>query len=613
MVFVPIFVIGFVLHFCAVITNEDFPLYYSIAYSIVLSFEMFTFSIKDVLLKELVLNNQFYSIAVSLLYFTASFNTVLIILILIRDFFQNYIKLSIIRNKEHYIVVGSNEYAINFARKYPKKTILILDKLDKEVAKELIEDGITILQENKINSQFIRAGINKNGFKKVIVLRDNDEDNLKTAIYLEKLNSKNCKIFIDYEKEHDGEWIKISNSTKGKIHFFSLEGLLGRLFIAENPLLANIELENVSKIKGIFLGFGYTNKNILKHMIINNCFGDIDFSADIYDIDIKKQKERFQGIYNALWDIDILSKKEYYDLPIYPTHKILNFYSNDILSYEFKKNLSGTFADYNYIMIALGSDKLNTIMATKLDDYLRLQELTNYKIFVKLENAETSVTSRIFTDSIKIFGNKNEIMHHFIELDEDVDLMAKRINAFYYKVSPTDINKINEVWDNLDYFEKESNRYAAYHIQTKLNLMGLKIDKKTNIEKPLSLEEYQSKLSSNNMRTKLGSIEHDRWNAFHIMNNYLPMKKECLSVDKERQKVIRKNPSLKRHLCITTLEDLKRIEISSYELLLEAGVSKEKALKESNVIGYDYDVIDHLFEIIEATPYAIESIRKKED
>lgn len=604
--FIPIFIVGFVLHLCAVLKEENFPLYYSITYSIVLSVEMFTFSIEEVLLKDLIINNQWYSIALTLLYFTASFNTVLLVIILIKDFCDNQLKLLILRKKEHSIIVGSTDEALYLARLNPKTTILILEKPDRILAKTLIEEGIVTLQEKKVNNLFLKAGLLYRCLKTVIVMRENDNDNLATAVYLESFELYQTNVYVKYNDETDSEYQKISVSTKGKIHFFNLNNIVGRLFVSQNPMFPSFKQNEIKEIKAIFLGFGQTNKSILKNMVINNCFDKIKFVADIYDQNIEIQEERFKAAHSAIWDIEVLNQNEYYKFPTYPTNDTFKFLRNDVLSYSFKKILAKSLLDFNYLVIALGNDKLNISVATMLDDYFNLQDITNYKIFVKITEPNDSYTKRIFSETIKPFGNKKEILNSFFSTIEELDLIAKRINAFYADLDPQDQDKINEEWENLEYFEKESNRFSAYHIQTKLNIMNLQLVKDPTSTDILSEAEYLEILRP--MRQTLGMIEHERWNAFHLMNNYLPMKKANMAV--ANRKIVRKNLLKKRHLCLTTWDELVNLENDSYDLAIKSGLDEETSMKISRVVASDFDVIDNLYAIISGTGYNVKKMTK---
>ena len=155
----------------------------------------------------------------------------------------------------------------------------------------------------------------------------------------------------------------------------------------------------------------------------------------------------------------------------------------------------------------------------------------------------------------------------------------------------TDIQReINDRWTSLDTLSLESNTYAALNIRTKLNLLGLDyeekgettnkvIDKTTYFKKYLKINTKAYKLLDEyialNQKNALIAQEHARWNAFHLINDFVPMKIKDIELIKKDGNIKFKTKDLiiKEHSCLTSYKGLK--ELSLY-LLNECNSNDKK-------------------------------------
>jgi hypothetical protein len=102
-------------------------------------------------------------------------------------------------------------------------------------------------------------------------------------------------------------------------------------------------------------------------------------------------------------------------------------------------------------------------------------------------------------------------------------------------------------------------------------------------------------------RNNLARLEHQRWNAFHMIKGWTPMPKERVTAQS------RKIPREKKHACITTFEGL--VELRDLQASLEcaqvSGPERDAALKKNDTIQFDFDIMDCLEGNLKDTKYRI--------
>ena len=98
---------------------------------------------------------------------------------------------------------------------------------------------------------------------------------------------------------------------------------------------------------------------------------------------------------------------------------------------------------------------------------------------------------------------------------------------------------------------------------------------------------------SNSTRTNLAILEHYRWNAFMIIQGFIPATKEQILNEKREVngKVLftnGKNYQMRHHGNLTTFDGLKEF---SEIIAKRDNISKEQA----DVISYDYQIMDDAY------------------
>jgi len=288
------------------------------------------------------------------------------------------------------------------------------------------------------------------------------------------------------------------------------------------------------------------------------------------------------------------------------------------------------------------------------------KEYQRVRIFVKTDEESiladekilNSITKEI-TCKIKTFGTDEEILTEEYIIDDKMDTLAKNISN-RYEGSIENVTAANE-WNTCTQFHRESNRYAAMAICIKLNLLGLDLKEgkepdiddcaglfhkrygtnaafklraeRKEIEKAIRLArenekkgiavpdeikglkikdeiidlvERNNRKFADNARNNLAKLEHQRWNAFHLANDWtkLPIKK----IGAERDG--RQNGAAKQHACITTFSGLIRLR-DMQKNAEKAEIEKEKkkqyieaeSLLKADTIRHDFNTMDFLLDI----------------
>jgi hypothetical protein len=261
---------------------------------------------------------------------------------------------------------------------------------------------------------------------------------------------------------------------------------------------------------------------------------------------------------------------------------------------------------------------------------LRESVLTDYKLL----NDKNDIDSEII-----VFGASDEILNEDYIINEKLDGIAKRIANDYWKNAGSDRQKTNIVtkWDTLTEFKRDSNRYAAMSIRTKLNLLGFEMregsggtDQETvkayesaygiavSVEQRAEKEsgkfvDFAEREDSGNLidnaRNNLARLEHQRWNTMHLASGWTKLTIEEVTAH------TRQDEKAKQHACITTFEglsDLRKRQADSMAAETKANgeeFSVDTALSEADTVCYDFDVMDRLFDNLKDSEYYIDRPR----
>lgn len=507
------------------------------------------------------------------------------------------------------IIAGNSEEALTYAKTYKNSIIALSENTEKSVANDLIGSGYTVIRR-KITKEFLNSRF-FNAKTKYNVIFPNDADDYYNEIndmvsYFDGcLKRKNIHFYIETdenaiatEKKHIDA---IGKKHRENITLFSRNELIARTFVEENPLTKDIpadffdddtSIKEDAYLNMFVLGFSKLNREIYKQFIINNQFavyknGEYRAYPVNYFIYDKKANEKIWEINGLLDTLGELSenKDEYFPLPDMPYNvKCIN---EDCYEFDTIKKVSKTISkekSFSYILIDTGNVYKNIEIAERFN--LLLNKCQNFRIFIH-NNSQISAY-----ENVSCYGNTKALFNHDIIVNESLTGLAKSINSFYSGTNN---------WSELTYFDMYSNISLATNLRFKLNLLGLDYtkDKKSDGEnlirdalqcfnsKDFSYDDYFKKSTKNALLAQ----EHFRWNAYHLMSDYLPMKKIRIKVEKNEQnnsiKKTIKSSMFKKHACITTYNGLNELSVYLSDKANE--VLSSSSYKASDFDYYKYD------------------------
>ena len=173
--------------------------------------------------------------------------------------------------------------------------------------------------------------------------------------------------------------------------------------------------------------------------------------------------------------------------------------------------------------------------------------------------------------------------------------------------------KARAAWEKQNYFTLYSNIYSALSLRMKLNLLGLDYVKDGKKENLHLIKERYGIHNNNydsyfelNKRNALIAQEHARWNAYHLVSEFMPLRKDEIemSLNEDKVKFATKNLLTKRHACLTTYYGLD--ELSSY-LASEASkaLNKPVSKEEYDLYIYDCALIESSVEVLQELGYSV--------
>ena len=515
------------------------------------------------------------------------------------------------------IVVGNGAKALHYAKTC--NAVLLLDDVDKETVKELIEDGYVVLRKGftvqLLGSRQFNATTRYN-----IVCTEAEKalDYIDTFIEYKKAetNAKNIYLYVELEGEK-AETVRREiiekNGMEAFIDTFSTSELLARTFTHANPVtgylpkeyIENAAIKTGTEISVFVLGFGTLGQEVYRQSVLNNQLVTFDGEYKVLPINyylcdtgIDATEWNIGGLPEVLGE---LNAAEYFPLPELPFKTTVidrTPASREVLT-AIKKQVQ---KDNNYTLIIIDTDEdcRNIEIGAKLKTMLFGAE--NYHIFVRSEAAYTEDD-----EIVTYFGNSEDVFNHDVIVNDSLSAMAKKLNEVYTaqyagaeERNRSDFaqyiqQKAEKDWNSFDYFTLYSNIYSAMNLRTKLNLLGLDYVKDGNGANTALIGERHghkgeyaySEYFTPSVRNALIAQEHARWNAYHLLSEYLPLDKNGITVKSQDGKKVRfnvKNTAAKKHACLTTYNGLN--DLSS--------CLAEKAGNGCTAADYDYYIYDEM-------------------
>lgn len=516
------------------------------------------------------------------------------------------------------IVVGNSPKALHYA-KTCNAVLLLDDGVDKETVKELIEDGYAVLRKG-FTVQLLGSRQFNTTTRHNIVCTEAEKalDYIDTFIAYKKAetNAKNIYLYVELEGEK-AETVRREiiekNEMEAFIDTFSTSELIARTFTHANPVTKYLPKEYIedaaiktgTEISVFVLGFGALGQEVYRQSVLNNQLVTFDGEYKVLPINYYLCDT---GIDATEWNISGLPKDlgelnaaEYFplaELPFKTTVIDRTPASREVLT-AIKKQVQKANS-YALIIIDTDEDCRNIEIGAKLKTMLFGSE--NYHIFVRSEAAYTEDD-----EIVTYFGNSEDVFNHDVIVNDSLSAMAKKLNEVYTAqyAGAEERNrpdfaqyiqqKAEKDWQGLDYFTLYSNIYSAMNLRTKLNLLGLDYVKDGNgantaliTERHGHKGEYAySEYFTPSVRNALIAQEHARWNAYHLLSEYLPLDKNGITVKSQDGKKVRfnvKNTAAKKHACLTTYNGLN--DLSAY--------LAQKAGNGCTAADYDYYIYDEM-------------------
>ena len=516
------------------------------------------------------------------------------------------------------IVIGNSSKALRYAQS-GNAVLLIDDGVEKDSVKELIEDGYAVLKKG-FTEQMMKGRQFNTKTRYNIVCPDSPKalEHIETFIAYKKAetNTKNIYLYIELEGEK-AETIRREiiekSDMEAYIGTFSTNELLARTFIEENPVtkylpkecIADAAIKKDTEINVFILGFGKLGQEQYRQSVLNNQLVTFDSEYTVLpinyylcDTNMDAAEWNISGIAEALGE---RNSEEYFALPDLPFKTdILDKAPacREVLNTIKKRVQKGS--GYTMVVICTEDDSCNIEIGAKLKTML--YGLENYHLFVRSEATYTQDDA-----ATTYFGKSDNVFNHDVIVNDSLSVMARKLNEVYTAqyAGAEERNrpdfaeyiqkKSQKDWNNFDYFTLYSNIYSAMSLRIKLNLLGLDYIKDGNGANTARIGERYghkgeyaySEYFTPSVRNALIAQEHARWNAYHLLSEYLPLEKNGITVKADDGKKVRfnvKNTAAKKHACLTTYNGLN--DLSSY--------LAENAGNGCTAADYDYYIYDEM-------------------
>lgn len=514
------------------------------------------------------------------------------------------------------IVIGNTPASLHYAQNY-KAILLPGDPVDRDAVKELIENGYAVLRQEFTSKLLASHKFNKKTQYNIICPEEEKSFNcIETFIRYKKeeKEKKNFHLYVALEGEKAEALrreIVEKNKLEAYVDTFCTNELLARTFVEENPVtkylpgdfIENAAIKPGVKINVFILGFGKFGKELYRQSVMNNQLVTFDgeykvFPINYYlcDTNIDKDEWNINGLREVLKE---LKAEEYFPLPELPFNtKVISAPSGSRKVFEAIEKQVETKNSFSLIIVDTDEDFHNIEVGAKLKT--KLLDCKNYHLFIR---SETLYTENDRT--VTYFGNSENVITHDVIVNESLSKMAKLLNEDYVRKNADDEEKARQdfnqyirekaedEWKKMNYFTLYSNIYLAVSLRIKLHLLGLDyvddgkgentdlIKKRCGYTENRNYSEYATSSVSNAILAQ----EHARWNAYHLLNEYLPLPKEKISHEEDGKKSFKvKFPDAKKHACLTTHKGLS--QLSEY--------LAQKAANGTTAADYNYYANDEM-------------------
>lgn len=573
----------------------------------------------------------------------------------------NKFRISKALSKNCDILIGENDYNLDYIRKSESNCIVITNNIKSERINEYYVNKIGVLQMNFNSKNLLKtfkSSLRKERELNFISFCDSTtnlgfikefEDFLNMPLKKEKvLDRKTCylKVEIDLNNQMSLKNKILENKTLAAfIDCFNRYELFSLDFVEKNPITEHLPKDFILEDKGVvsskkkinvvYLGFGKFSKTLHKAQLTNDQLPTINndklvrYKINYYafDKDEKANEDKNMNFYFRRFDENVskYNSKEYFA----PSEKLdnLKFEVTNVESYKLINHLLDIIDikkkedSYNRFIISFGTDVDNIDMAIKIESILKEHNFENYEIYIHVRNQFPSAIRLLDNPKINVIGNISSIFNHDVIVNERLLELAKLVNRKYDQKRLADSS-----WYSLSPIKQASNIYSSLNIRLKLNLLGYdyikenhivdneeiidEISKKVKFEKK-SYDDYL--FYKNNKIEPVHSIayqEHLRWNAFYISNGYVPLKIKDIKLLNPNgnygPEFYKDDNSLKLHACLTTYEGLDEYHHHLAKLLSEANSREiEENINVVETYKYDHMIVENIRPMFKDSKYRI--------
>lgn len=530
------------------------------------------------------------------------------------------------------LVVGCSPEALQYAQN--SGAVLLLDNsVTKEAAVGLMEENFVVMRKGMSSRLMEDRRFNTTTRYNIICTQAELSLNCVDAFIAYKKAApaeRNVYLYVQSEgakAEAVRREIIEKSGCEQWIDTFCAEELLARQFAEKHPITKFLPKEWIKdgavrpdvRLHTFLLGFGPLSQELYRQSILNNQL--VTFAEDTYKLlpvwyhifDRDAEAEKWDGteLKQALAE---LNAAQYFPLPELPWEAQISDKSPDSRAclQAIRKALQ-VENSYGLVIIDTGSDFDSIELGAKLRR--QLSDMDNFHIFV--HSAESFAQD---SGKITYYGKAQAVYTHDVIVNDSLSTMAKKLNEVYTaKQKRAERNRpdfaqyvqseAEKAWNGFDYFTLYSNLYSAMSLRLKLNLLGLDYvadGKGENLtllkgrypsEESYSYDEHEKP----SVRNALIAQEHARWNAYHLLEGYLPLAKDRITEKPSEGGRVRfqvKDTAAGYHACLTTYQGLS--QLSAY-LGEKAGCEA----KEYDYYTYDEMLMNSAEELLGALGYSL--------
>jgi len=562
-------------------------------------------------IREPVKKSEFWYLIYFLSLFAALYTVLTVIELFILKWLKDGLKRSILKRKNHIVVVGLNDTTkvyIDSEIRDNTKDIIVIQKDEDNPYISLYDKDIAVVVFDASDKKLYEELCLKDA-KHIVICSGSDMDNIETALNMLSYD-KDLKLYINIEDKNLREFHKsggLLSQNNVEIFSYSKEGARELFEKIDIDFKDDEFIQSDNSYAIALMGESNLTFEIIKNIaILGQLPKENLLKLKIVSSDIKRFKNRLYMNFPKIDEVPNL-KVEFIELfcdsyDFYKDALWKEKFAHIIVSYDDdKKNLQIASNLINHTFLDEIVDKSfdTTISISMFDGYFLSDEINSNKTLLK---------------PLNIFGRKYDIFDKKYIISGERDKEAVAVNLIYstvgfrlkdsksylYEYDEKDFSEFHSFisvddkrWKSLSYIEKESNRYVADHLKVKLKYLGL-IALQSDEDDLQKLYSYNKDIFFIHYKDRyiLAKNEHNRWMAFYILNGY----SKTEFIPKVKKQNLKKFFELKKeHMCLVEFDEFK----SKKEELNKLGY------KEGEFEGYDFMINDHIPHILSSAGFIL--------